>query len=73
MVEKGISTFKFFMAYKGALDVDTETMMKAFEVAKSLGALVMVHAEAGDIIHVNQQRILAKGITGPEGHYLSRP
>jgi dihydropyrimidinase len=73
MVELGVSTFKFFMAYKGELKIDDMSMMKAFDVARELGALVMVHSENGDIIYANQQRIVAKGVTGPEGHYYARP
>jgi dihydroorotase-like cyclic amidohydrolase len=48
-------------------------MIKAFEVAKDLGALCMVHAENGDIVDANQRRLLARGMTGPEAHYYSRP
>ena len=72
MVENGITSFKFFMAYKGVLSLEDNDMFRAFEVARDLGALCIVHAENGDIVQMNTERLLAKGITGPEGHYLSR-
>ena len=40
------------MAYKGALMVDDETLFRTMEVASQTGALVMVHAENGDLIDV---------------------
>jgi dihydropyrimidinase len=42
--EHGINSFKFFMAYKGALSVEDVHMFKAFETARDLGALCIVHA-----------------------------
>lgn len=65
MVEAGVTSFKFFMAYNNVLRIDDNAMFKAFETARDLGALCIVHAENGDIIEANQQRLLAKGITGP--------
>eukprot|EP00262_Sarcandra_glabra_P006587 TRINITY_DN1892_c0_g1_i10.p1 TRINITY_DN1892_c0_g1~~TRINITY_DN1892_c0_g1_i10.p1 ORF type:complete len:487 (-),score=81.64 TRINITY_DN1892_c0_g1_i10:134-1594(-) len=71
--EKGINSFKFFLAYKGALMVNDELLMEGLEKCKSLGALAMVHAENGDAIAVGQRKMIDLGITGPEGHSLSRP
>jgi len=72
-VEMGVNSFKHFMAYKGALMVEDDEMFASFARCKELGALPMVHAENGDIIAELQQKYLAEGITGPEGHAYSRP
>src|ERR671931_633083 len=48
--DQGITSYKLFMAYKGALMVDDETLFKTMEVAAETGALVMVHAENGDAV-----------------------
>ncbi|XP_038988235.1 dihydropyrimidinase-like [Phoenix dactylifera] len=71
--ENGINSFKFFMAYKGALMVNDELLIQGLEKCKSLGALAMVHAENGDAVAEGQKRMIDLGITGPEGHALSRP
>jgi dihydropyrimidinase len=62
-----------FMAYKGVFQLLDADLYKAFSRCKELGALAQVHAENGDIVHEGQKKILNKGITGPEGHCLSRP
>jgi len=61
------------MAYKGSLMVNDEILMQGLVKCKSLGALAMVHAENGDAIAEGQKRMIDLGITGPEGHSLSRP
>lgn len=71
--EKGINSFKFFMAYKGALMINDELLLQGFKKCKSLGALAMVHAENGDAVFEGQNSMIELGITGPEGHSLSRP
>src|SRR5215216_34202 len=71
--EQGITSYKLFMAYKGALMVDDETLFRTMEVAAETGALVMVHAENGDAIDVLVKAALAEGHTEPHWHALTRP
>jgi len=71
--DEGITSYKLFMAYKGALMVDDETLFKVMQVAADTGALVMVHAENGDAIDVLVKEALAEGKTEPRYHALTRP
>ena len=71
--DQGITSYKLFMAYKGALMVDDETLFKVMQVAAETGALVMVHAENGDAIDVLVKEALAEGHTEPKYHALTRP
>jgi dihydropyrimidinase len=71
--DQGITSYKLFMAYKGALMVDDETLFRTMEVAAETGALVMVHAENGDAIDVLVKQALAAGHTEPKYHALTRP
>ncbi|MGI0527006.1 dihydropyrimidinase [Rhizobium giardinii] len=71
--DKGINTFKHFMAYKGALMVDDDEMFHSFQRCAELGALPLVHAENGDIVAQMQAKLLAEGNNGPEAHAYSRP
>ncbi|MDW5312676.1 dihydropyrimidinase [Rhizobium sp. PL01] len=71
--DKGINSFKHFMAYKGALMVDDDEMFHSFQRCAELGALPMVHAENGDIVAQMQAKLLADGNNGPEAHAYSRP
>jgi len=69
----GVNSFKHFMAYKNAIMCDDEVLVNSFSRALELGALPTVHAENGELVFQLQQKLLALGITGPEGHVLSRP
>ena len=71
--DQGVTSYKLFMAYKGALMVDDETLFRTMEVAAETGALVLVHAENGDAIDVLVRRALAAGRTEPIHHALTRP
>jgi dihydropyrimidinase len=71
--DQGITSYKLFMAYKGALMVDDETLFRTMQVAAETSALVMVHAENGDAIDVLVKEALAAGHTEPRYHALTRP
>jgi dihydropyrimidinase len=71
--EKGVNSFKHFMAYKGAIMADDEILVNSFMRARELGAICTVHAENGELVFRLQQEMKDRGITGPEGHPLSRP
>ena len=71
--ERGINTFKHFMAYKGALMVNDDELYASFQRCAELGATPLVHAENGDVVAELSAKLLAQGNTGPEGHAYSRP
>jgi dihydropyrimidinase len=71
--EEGVNSFKHFMAYKNAIMCDDETLVRSFKRALELGAMPTVHAENGELVYLLQQEVANMGITGPEGHPLSRP
>ncbi|MDG1499656.1 MAG: dihydropyrimidinase [Planctomycetota bacterium] len=71
--EEGIPSFKTFMAYRGAIGVDDFELIEVMKTAKELEALVMVHAEHGDMVVSLQNQLIAEGKTEPKYHALSRP
>ena len=71
--QEGINSFKHFMAYKNAIMCDDETLVNSFKRALELGAMPTVHAENGELVYLLQREVAALGISGPEGHPLSRP
>jgi dihydropyrimidinase len=73
VVDRGITSFKHFMAYKGALMVDDDEMFSSFQRCADLGALPLVHAENGDVVAQMTAKLLAEGNIGPEAHAYSRP
>ncbi|PLR79887.1 dihydropyrimidinase [Bacillus canaveralius] len=71
--EEGITSFKVFMAYKNVFQADDETLFRTLLAAKELGALVMVHAENGDVIDYLTKKAIAEGNRDPIYHALTRP
>lgn len=74
MVEKeGITSFKTFMAYKGALMIDDRQMVGLMQEVKKQGGMVTVHATNGDMIDYLVAKHRSEGKLAPLYHYLSQP
>ncbi|MBN4066183.1 dihydropyrimidinase [Candidatus Amoebophilus asiaticus] len=74
IVEKeGITSFKTFMAYKGALMIDDGQMVGLMKVVKELGGIVTAHATNGDMIDALIAKHRSEGKLSPLYHYLSQP
>ncbi|HYC40168.1 MAG TPA: dihydropyrimidinase [Chitinophagaceae bacterium] len=73
MIDEGITSFKTFMAYKGALMIDDRQMIGLMEEVKRQGGLINVHATNGDMIDYLVARHRGEGKLSPLYHYLSQP
>ncbi len=73
IVKHGLSSFKIFLAYKGAFGITDEELYKTLRLAKKLGVITTAHCENADLVLELQKRLLAEGKTGPEWHHESRP
>ncbi len=71
--ERGVSSFKTFMAYKGALMLDDRQIIGLMKEVKKHGGMVTTHAENGDLVDTLIAENRAQGNLGPEYHPLSRP
>ena len=71
--EEGITSFKTFMAYKGALMIDDRQMIGLMQEVKKQGGLINVHATNGDMIDFLVVKHKSEGKLAPLYHYLSQP
>lgn len=71
--EEGITSFKTFMAYKGALMIDDRQMVALMQEVKKHGGMVTVHATNGDMIDYLVAQNKACGNLSPRYHYISQP
>jgi dihydropyrimidinase len=74
LIEKeGITSFKTFMAYKGALMIDDRQMVGLMNEVKKQGGMVTVHATNGDMIDFLVAKFRSEGKLSPLYHYKSQP
>lgn len=73
IVNRGITSFKVFLAYKGAFGISDEELYGTLQLAKELGVIVTAHCENETLVSRLQARLLEEGCTGPEWQDASRP
>jgi len=73
IVARGISSFKIFLAYKGAFGIDDAELYHTLKLAKELGVIVTAHCENETLVAERQKELLAAGRIGPGEHHESRP
>jgi dihydropyrimidinase len=73
LVSGGVTTFKVFMAYKGAFMVDDLQILRVMRSAAEVGATVLAHAENGDAVELLVREALAAGRVDPVWHGRTRP
>ncbi len=73
IVKAGISSFKIFLAYKGAFGISDYELYHTLALAKKLGVIVTAHCENADLVAELQKKLLAEKKTAPKWHYWSRP
>jgi dihydropyrimidinase len=73
IVRRGVSSFKVFLAYKGAFGVDDTELYRTLKLAKELGVIVTAHCENETLVFERQRELIAAGKTDPGRHHESRP
>jgi dihydropyrimidinase len=72
-VERGVTSFKLYLAYPRLLQVDDDVVFDVLRATTRHGGLVTVHCENGGAIEALRRRALAEGRTGVVEHAATRP
>jgi dihydropyrimidinase len=72
-VERGVTSFKLYLAYPQLLQVDDDVVFDVLLATTRHGGLVTVHCENGGAIEALRRRALAEGRTGVVEHAATRP
>jgi len=70
--EYGVNAFTCFMSGKDLMMNDPD-LIETFDTVSKIGGLTFVHAENGDVVQEGERKMVAAGITGPEGHAMAHP
>lgn len=74
--EAGLRSFKVFMAYKDALQVDDRQILKLCQMLRAYDScgptpIVLAHAENGDMVDALTEQLLAEGKTDARYHAVA--
>lgn len=69
---RGITSFKVFMTYD-LMNIGDGGMLDILTVARTHGAITMVHAENNDMVKWMNRQLAERELTAPRYHAISRP
>jgi dihydropyrimidinase len=72
-IDRGVTSFKMFMAYPGVFYSTDGEILRAMQKATETGSTIMMHAENGIAIDELVAQALAAGKGDPVQHGLTRP
>lgn len=72
LIAEGYTSFKIYMTYDD-MKLDDRQILEVLDVARSHGAMAMIHAENSDCIAWLTGRLQAAGKTAPRYHAHARP
>lgn len=70
MIEQGITSFKVYMTYD-TFKLDDYELLTVLSAARTLGAMMMVHAENDDIIRWLSEKLTLGGHRAPKYHAIA--
>jgi dihydropyrimidinase len=73
MVERGVTSFKLYLAYRGSMMVDDDEVLEALTASHDLGTTIGFHCENGRLVDALVREALAAGHTTPYFHAATRP
>jgi dihydropyrimidinase len=72
LAKKGVTSIKVFMAYKNAMMLEDDQILRVFRACKKNKILPFIHAENGNIIEEKTKELLESGRYQPKYHAVSR-
>jgi dihydropyrimidinase len=74
LIEKGIPSFKIFMAYaKRGMKLEDADILRVMTIVAQHNGILAAHAENGDIIDYMEEKFIAQGYETPDYYPLSHP
>lgn len=73
IVERGVTSFKLYLAYRGSMMVEDDEALEALIASHDLGTTIGFHCENGRLVDALVLRALAEGHTTPFFHAATRP
>jgi dihydropyrimidinase len=73
VMAKGITSFKAFTAYKGALMLEDEELFKCMRAISKASGILTIHAVNGAVLNAMAEQFAAEGRLGTDVHHLCQP